>query len=248
MTVIRINKTCDYTVMSNNHFREKEMSLKAKGLLSLMLSLPDDWDYSIEGLVSICKENETAIKSTLKELKRFGYLKVTKLLPNQTESGRIEYAYDIFEQPIEKQDVEKQGVEILGVEFQPIENQGQLNTKESNTKELSTNVLSTKYSYSEEKIPYFEIIDYLNRKADKHFRPNIKKTKECINARWKEGFRLDDFRQVIDNKCSQWLNNKDMNKYLRPQTLFGTKFESYLNEDEQSQDDDIWAKMMRGEI
>ena len=99
-----------------------------------------------------------------------------------------------------------------------------------------------------EEIPYKEIIDYLNQKTGKHYRANIKKTKECINARWKEGFRLDDFRQVIDNKCSQWLNNKDMKKYLRPQTLFGTKFESYLNEDEQSQDDDIWAKMMRGEI
>ena len=65
MAVIRVNKTKNYTIMSNYHFYEKEMSLKAKGLLSLMLSLPDEWDYSINGLVSICKENETSIKSTL---------------------------------------------------------------------------------------------------------------------------------------------------------------------------------------
>ena len=77
MAVIRINKTQNYTVMSNYHLKEKDMSLKAKGLLSLMLSLPDNWDYSISGLVSICKENETEIKSILKELEEFGYLERT---------------------------------------------------------------------------------------------------------------------------------------------------------------------------
>lgn len=71
MAVIRVEKTKNYTVMSNYHFKEKEMSLKAKGLLSLMLSLPDNWDYTIAGLVTICKENESAIKSALDELKIF---------------------------------------------------------------------------------------------------------------------------------------------------------------------------------
>ena len=82
MAVIRINKDHNYTVMSNYHFKEKEMSLKAKGLLSLMLSLPNTWDYSIAGLVAICKENESAVKSTLNELKKFGYLVMTKKMPN----------------------------------------------------------------------------------------------------------------------------------------------------------------------
>lgn len=59
MSIVRVNKTNNYTVMSNYHLRNRELSLKAKGLLSLMLSLPDDWDYSIAGLVAICKENET---------------------------------------------------------------------------------------------------------------------------------------------------------------------------------------------
>ena len=141
MAVLRINKSSDYTVMSNRHFKEKEMSLKAKGLLSLMLSLPDNWDYSISGLVAICKENESAIKSTLKELQNFGYLLVTKKFPNETESGRIEYIYDIFEQPRknQEQETEKQGVENLPVENQGVENQGQLNTNTLNTKELNTN-------------------------------------------------------------------------------------------------------------
>lgn len=137
MAKFRINKTKDYTVMSNTHLQEKEMSLKAKGLLTVMLALPDNWDFSVAGLVSICKENETAITSTLKELREFGYLVVKKKMPNQTTSGRIEYIYDIYEQPLKKQDTEKQGVENQGLVFQGVENQGQLNTKELNTKELN---------------------------------------------------------------------------------------------------------------
>ena len=136
MSVIRVEKTKDYTVMSNYHLKEKEMSLKAKGLLSLMLSLPDEWSYSIAGLVAICKENETAIKSTLKELQAFGYVSIEKIMPNKTESGRIEYVYNIFEKP--KQVGKKQGVENLPLEIQQVENQVQLNTKQSNTNKVNT--------------------------------------------------------------------------------------------------------------
>lgn len=136
MSVIRVKKTKNYTVMSNYHFREKEMSLKAKGLLSLMLSLPDNWDYSIAGLVAICKENETAIKSALKELQEFGYVKIDKIMPDKTDSGRIEYIYNIYEQP--KQDTKKQGVENLPLEIQHVENQVQLNTNKVNTNKVNT--------------------------------------------------------------------------------------------------------------
>ena len=149
VAVIRVHKTKDYTVMSNAHFREKEMTLKAKGLLSLMLSLPDDWNYSIAGLVSICVEKESAIVSTLKELKKFGYLRVDKLMPNETESGRIEYVYNVFEKPfdghsIEKQAPKKQGIENQGLEFQGLENPRQLNTNKSITKQPNTNVIEIK--------------------------------------------------------------------------------------------------------
>ena len=99
MAVFRINKTSDYTIMGNAHLKNKEMSLKAKGLLSVMLSLPNDWDYSVAGLVSICKESEASVKSALDELKKFGYLAITKKMPNETDSGKIEYEYNIFEYP-----------------------------------------------------------------------------------------------------------------------------------------------------
>lgn len=136
MAVIRVEKTSNYTVMSNYHLREKEMSLKAKGLLSLMLALPDDWNYSIAGLVSICKESETAIKSTLKELQQLGYVVVKKIMPDKSSSGRIEYEYTILEKP--KQEGKKQGVENLPLETQQVENHVQLNTKEPNTNKLNT--------------------------------------------------------------------------------------------------------------
>lgn len=143
LAVIRVNKTGDYTVMSNAHLKEKEMSLKAKGLLSVMLSLPDTWDYSIAGLCAICAENVTAIKSTLGELKKFGYLIVTKKMPNETESGRIEYEYNIFEKP-QKQAIEKQGIENLPLENQGVENPAQLNTNQSSIKKANTKQSNTK--------------------------------------------------------------------------------------------------------
>ena len=149
--------------MSNRHFKEKRMSLKAKGLLSMMLSLPEDWDYSISGLVAICKENESAIRTTLSELKDFGYLKITKKMPNETETGRIEYTYDIFEQPQEIQKAEKQGIENLPLEYQGIENQGQLNTDNKSfiNKKLNINNQSInhrKVATKEDMMRYEEVI------------------------------------------------------------------------------------------
>ena len=140
MSVVRVEKTKNYTTMSNYHFKEKEMSLKAKGLLSLMLSLPDTWDYTIAGLVSICKENETAIKSGLNELRQFGYLQIIKKMPTETNTGRIEYEYIIHEKPI--QEDKKQDIENLYIESQHIEKHGQLNINKLNTNNKNINIIN----------------------------------------------------------------------------------------------------------
>lgn len=79
-------------------------------------------------------------------------------------------------------------------------------------------------------VPFAEIINYLNEKAETSYRPSSKKTQQHINARIEEGFTLDDFKTVIDKKVIEWTNEKNMIKYIRPETLFGTKFESYLNQ------------------
>ena len=211
MAIIRMNKSSDYTVMSNTHLKEKNMSLKAKGLLSLMLSLRDDWEYSVEGLVSICKESEVAVKSALNELKKFNYLKVTKLLPNQTETGRIEYIYDIFEKPqqeIEKQGVENLGVEILDVEIQALENQGQLNTKELNTKELNTKELNTKDIYnapSNEIATEPPVIEFILN--DKTYYPITQKQVD----KWSELYPNVDITQQLRKMCG-WLDANPRNR------------------------------------
>lgn len=144
MAVCRVNKSRDYTVMSNRHLRDKNLSLKAKGLLSVVLSLPDDWDYSVSGLCAVCGEGETAIKSALKELKSNGYLTVTKVYPGDSSSGRIEYVYDFFEnndgrvqrnQESKKQGLENLPLESLGLESDLLSNSNNniINTKEPNT-------------------------------------------------------------------------------------------------------------------
>ena len=96
-TIFKVEKTKNYTVMSNQHFHVTNMSLKAKGLLSLILSLPDTWDYSIAGLSALCKESIPTIRSTLKELENLGYLYIEKELPNKDNHGRYSYKYNIYE-------------------------------------------------------------------------------------------------------------------------------------------------------
>lgn len=148
--IVRVNKNSDYTVMSNVHLKDRNLSLKAKGLLSVVLSLPDSWEYSIAGLMSIAKEKEASINAALKELKENGYLIITKKMPNQTNSGRIEYEWDFYEHPKtekqaeEKQEVENQGLVFQGLEIQGLENQGQLNTNILNTNEENTKKENTK--------------------------------------------------------------------------------------------------------
>lgn len=89
--------------------------------------------------------------------------------------------------------------------------------------------ISNDIQYTKEKIPYSEIIDYLNAKTGQHYRANTNETQSFIRARFREKFTLDDFKKVIDTKCAEWMGT-DWEKYLRPKTLFGTKFESYLNQ------------------
>lgn len=81
-----------------------------------------------------------------------------------------------------------------------------------------------------ERIPYKEIIDYLNEQTGRRYSHKANKNQDLIKARWNEGFRLDDFIKVIDNKVNDWLRDEKMNQYLRPVTLFSNKFDDYLNQ------------------
>lgn len=137
MSVIRVNKTKDYTVMSNYHFRDKRLSLKAKGLLSEMLSLPNNWDYTVMGLVSLNKESKSAIQSTLKELEDCGYLIRTR---TQDQKGQFDYIYDIYENPVtEKPQTENQVTDNPCTENQPQYNTNIINTNNKVSKDKISN-------------------------------------------------------------------------------------------------------------
>ncbi len=143
MTVFRIDKSKNYTVMSNYHLRDGNLSLKAKGLLSFMLSLPEDWDYSLKGLIAICKENRDAIRNILDELKTNNYLIIERY---RGEKGTFEYNYTIYEKPFKNRDKMQNSpdtgfpyVDKPYVDEPDVDNHPQINTNIINTKEINTN-------------------------------------------------------------------------------------------------------------
>ena len=142
MAVFRVHKNENYTVLSNYHFKERGMSLKAKGLLSLMLSLPENWDYSAAGLVTLSKDGKDSVNAALKELEKFGYLRRTQAID---ESGKFSgYNYEIFEQPIEVKPItEKPFAENPSTVKPPTGNPPQLSKKELNTQKSNTEKSST---------------------------------------------------------------------------------------------------------
>lgn len=131
MSVMRVHKNKNFTVMSNYHFKEKGMSLKAKGLLSLMLSLPDDWDYSVSGLTTLSKDGKDSVMSALGELEKFGYLKRERLTNDKGQFAGIEY--NIFEEPQRDSPTAVSPISANEKAEKPIaEKAAQLNTNSSN--------------------------------------------------------------------------------------------------------------------
>lgn len=118
--------------------------------------------------------------------------------------------------------------------------QGKYDIKKQNAEHRKNNGVNNKININnngnnrnndnKNNIPYKDIIDYLNKKASRNYKHTTAKNKNIIKARWEEGFSLNDFKKVIDIKVTEWKNN-EMSKYLRPETLFGPKFDSYLNQE-----------------
>ena len=152
MAVFRVEKTKDFTIMCNHHLRNTKLSLKAKGLLSLMLSLPEDWDYTTKGLAHICKDGIDAISTALKELERQGYLTRQRLRLHNGQLGDIEYT--IHEQPVTPAAAEISPKRENPRQVNPEqafpeqakpeqENPAQLNTNRSKTEKENTELSST---------------------------------------------------------------------------------------------------------
>ena len=149
MAVFRIERTRDYTVMSNHHLRNANLSLKAKGLLSMMLSLPEDWNYTTRGLAKICKEGVDAIGAALRELEAAGYIVRHKLRDSQGRISDTEYV--IYEQPqLRKPDTDSPDTENPYMDKPDTEKPAELNIEKSNTEKTIT------YGSSTDSIPFRE--------------------------------------------------------------------------------------------
>ena len=153
MAVFRIEKTRDYTVMSNHHLRNTNLSLKAKGLLSLMLSLPENWDYTTKGLARICKDGVDSICAGVRELEEQGYVIRERVRNPNGQLGAIEYTILEQPRPLEREKPERENPvldnPILGspvLEEPEQGNPAQLNTKESSKQKSKTDLSSTEIS------------------------------------------------------------------------------------------------------
>lgn len=241
---LRVVRKASFTTVSNNCLRTQKLSLKAKGLLVLMMSLPDNWDYSVAGLVALCQEGEFAVEAALKELKREHYLVVKKLYPGETESGRFEYEYIVSDEAQseaqENAEPELQGGCKQGVENRPLDI---YKNKIKKTKErdiIYPPINTPTETASDDAAPAAPkggvsetiktVISYLNEKTGKRFSPKSAMAVRHITARLKEGYALEDFKTVMDRKVAAWKGDERMAQYLRPETLFGSKFDGYLNE------------------
>ena len=157
MAVFRIEKTRDYTVMSNHHLRDKSLSLKAKGLLSLMLSLPEEWDYTTKGLARICKDGVDSICAGVRELEEHGYVIRQRVRNPNGQLGAIEYT--ILEQPRppepkpEKPERENPVLDNPEQASPVLEEPEQENPAQLNTKGSSKQISNTDSSSTEESNP-----------------------------------------------------------------------------------------------
>lgn len=140
----KIYKSGDFTVMSNYHLKDKSLSLKAVGLLSKMLSLPEDWDYSLSGLVSITKDGLDSVRNALNELKDHNYVEILKI---RTVKGTFRYRYLVFENPSEKAlkldlnpDMEKPYMDKPYMDIPDMEKHGQYNNKEYNNNNIKDKI------------------------------------------------------------------------------------------------------------
>lgn len=226
MAIIRVQKNENYTTINNTALKDTRLSFKAKGLMAYMLSVPDDWKFYQSELTNRAADGVSSIRSGLKELEKYGYL--VRYQDRDSKTGEFaEIIWDLYEVPLSEKRI---SVNPLSEELKS-ENETLLSTKELSTEELSTDnkdILSS--SDEPDSTPYKAVVDYLNEKTGSKYRSSTQATQRLIKARFNEGFDLQDFKQVIDNKTNDWLNDKKMAEYLRPQTLFGTKFESYLNQ------------------
>ena len=206
MAVFRIERTRDYTVMSNHHLRNGKLSLKAKGLLSMMLSLPEDWNYTTRGLAAICKEGVDAIGGALRELEAAGYIVRHQLRDRQGRISDTEYV--IYEQPQPKNpdtpqpDTASPDTGNPDMDKPDTEKPAELNIEKSNTQKSITHGSSTDSSPFREtaaaRPPERKGRDAMSVTEIENYRELILENIEydCLKQRYP--LYLDDLNEIVE--------------------------------------------------
>lgn len=234
-----IKESGNFVTVHKNFIHDNNLTFKAKGILLYLLSRPDDWQIYESEILKHTKDGKDSLKSGIKELEEVGYVARTR---KRNDKGHLNgYEYLVYEYPIQN------GNSYLGKTDNGKSNIGESNVgKTVNGESVPTNNNSTNNDLTNNNNtnndgntlsgnptthqPHYQpIINYLNEKTSKHYKHTTNKTQTVIKARWNEGFTEDDFKKVIDNKVAEW-KGRDMEKFLRPETLFGNKFEGYLNQ------------------
>ena len=216
MSKTTVTKKGNFTTIHNKLISDNSISLKAKGIMLYMLSKPAGWNYNPKDIANNSKDGLDSVYSGLKELIEAKYISRRK-----NKDGTVDYF--VFEDKEENNIIdyqEKPNQEKPNQDFADV-----LIIKDSNNTEYSKKELNNKENIKEIE----EVVNHLNLKAGTKYKSNSKNTTKHIKARLNDGYTLEDFKSVIDKKCSEWLNT-DMEKYLCPDTLFGSKFEKYLNQ------------------
>ena len=223
MVKIRKNGSSKITIVSNQIVRDDSLSWKARGIFVYLWSQSENWNFYEKEVAKHSADGLASLRSGIKELENHGYINRTR----ERVNGKLATPVWILS---EEPKCEKPILENQTFEFQTFENRTLSNTNRKKHQLEETPTKRDIGSASAESDLCKDVIDYLNEKLGTKYKPNSAINKRLIDARAKEGYSLDDFKTVIDNKCATWSNDQKMSKYLRPQTLFGTKFESYLNE------------------
>lgn len=223
--------------LENNFLWQDKPFAKGQAWIDLLLMVnhtPKDVLLGNEVIPVDVGETITSIRK-LKERWGWSNTKVNNFFKLLEEQGMASKKSDSKKTVVKVHNYRKYQGKGKGENITKTSQEHRKNDTKASQKHTNNNVNNVNNDNKENNIPYAEIIKHLNNAADRNFKSTTKATRRKINGRWKEGFRLEDFKTVIDKKVNQWKDDEKMQKFIRPATLFqASKFEGYLNEQKKS--------------
>ncbi|MEK1366048.1 Rep protein [Limosilactobacillus fermentum] len=243
MTKINKKSSGFFTITNNQLIRDDRLSWKARGIFTYLWSMSDGWDFRVNEVSRHAKDGRDSLRAGLKELEEYGYLKRHY---KQSNGGKLDgYEWILNDTPAAgksaENSIESNEIPATGKpgvrdnrqpENPPLSNINLRNTNLSNIKDKEPSIRTPSPLSGGDGLTSKtkEILDYLNQQAGTSYRASSKATQRFVHARLNENYTVEDFKKVIDIKVANWKDEPKMSKFLRPSTLFGTKFEGYLNE------------------